>query len=983
MAVFIFFNAIVFFANPGRKINNQERSSHYAEMKEALAYRIKGFYQKAIETNINALSNIKKISDIEAELSCYRELGILYWNVGDLKSSKLFFDKALPLAKRLEEKATNVFVSSSIEIHNLYQEGKQHRSESNYEKGAKCFVNAIAIAKSINSPDQVIKCERQLSLIFWDTGDYSKFYSLNKEALSLAQQTNNMREASNCLNNIGIYFIKLENYSKALQSCEQAAQITRGTNNLQGETDSLSNLGVIYQELGDYDKALDCVARSLVIDEKLRDVRQISIDYINRGIILRKRGLISNSQEDFSNALTDFKSSLALINKFGDSRLTIAVFNNIGSLLFDKERYFDALGYFKRAYNLAQNERDNEKIGRILNNLGIINSKIGKFDESSEYFKLAINVANKSRDGQLLWEAFYESANTFSIQKKYQAALENYKTSISIIEHIRSSIAIEDLKASYLGTDKRIEVYQNLIDLLVMLHKTHPSKGYDKEAFNYLERGKARAFLDSLEVAEVDVSQGINPILANREKEAMRDISKAYSKLLSPDDSPEDKETISGQIKSLEDRLDSLRREIRMSSPAYADLKYPKVITYEEVQKELLASDEAYFAYSLGKGASYAFVVFHKALRIFKLPPRKVIQQQVIEYRKAISDRQNKDFHLGLELYQELVSPGIEPGLKRIVVVPDDILNLLPFETLLTNHEPRSWLIREFQIGYVPSLSSLRFLSKRHQNGSRPHKDLLAIGDTEYNIGKGGTAVVPDLDILYGSGSSFGVLLSPLKYSAAEIERIAQLFPSNRVTVLKKQDATERWLKSNPLTDYRIIHFATHSVIDDKKPARSAILLSFNKDQAGEGLLQARDIYNLKMNAELVTLSACQTGLGQFISGEGIEGLSRAFFYAGSSSVLMSLWAVNDQATSLLMEGFYRHLRASESLMEALRNAKLDMIRSAALSHPYYWAGFVINGKADSRVYSRGLNLMIILAGFLGISFIAVLAIVAYRRRKS
>jgi CHAT domain-containing protein len=289
-------------------------------------------------------------------------------------------------------------------------------------------------------------------------------------------------------------------------------------------------------------------------------------------------------------------------------------------------------------------------------------------------------------------------------------------------------------------------------------------------------------------------------------------------------------------------------------------------------------------------------------------------------------------------------------------------------------------LIREYQVGYVPSLSSLRVLRQRRQNGSKPKKDLLAIGDAAY--GAEGRVIVPDLDILYGVDSSTGISLPPLKYSALEIQSISRLFPKNKVTVLEKQDASERWLKSNPLTDYRIIHFATHSLIDDKKPARSAILLSFNTGRAGEGLLQTRDIYNLKMNAELVTLSACQTGLGQFIRGEGIEGLSRAFFYAGSSSVLMSLWAVNDQATSLLMERFYRHLRGSESLMGALRNAKLDMIRSAALSHPYYWGGFVINGKADSGVYSRGLNLMMIMAGSLGISMITVLAIVTYRRRK-
>ena len=172
-------------------------------------------------------------------------------------------------------------------------------------------------------------------------------------------------------------------------------------------------------------------------------------------------------------------------------------------------------------------------------------------------------------------------------------------------------------------------------------------------------------------------------------------------------------------------------------------------------------------------------------------------------------------------------------------------------------------------------------------------------------------------------------------------------------------------------------------MVDDKKPARSAIILSFNADQAEDRLLQTRDIYNLKLNADLVTLSACQTGLGQFIRGEGIEGLSRPFFYAGSSSVLMSLWAVNDQATSQLMERFYRHLRASESLMEALRNAKLEMITSGTLSHPYYWAGFIISGKADARPFSGRLDLVLLLASLVGLSLLIVLVVAVFRHKNS
>ncbi len=158
------------------------------------------------------------------------------------------------------------------------------------------------------------------------------------------------------------------------------------------------------------------------------------------------------------------------------------------------------------------------------------------------------------------------------------------------------------------------------------------------------------------------------------------------------------------------------------------------------------------------------------------------------------------------------------------------------------------------------------------------------------------------------------------------------------------------------LNKYRVLHFASHALIDDKKPVRSAILLALDEDPAEDGLLQTREIYNLKINANLVILSACQTGLGQFIRGEGIEGLNRAFFYSGASSVLISLWSVNDQATSRLMFEFYRSLRIPKTPIQALREAKIEMIHSRTISHPFYWAGFIITGDADSKIFDSNFK---------------------------
>jgi CHAT domain-containing protein len=618
----------------------------------------------------------------------------------------------------------------------------------------------------------------------------------------------------------------------------------------------------------------------------------------------------------------------------------------------------------------------------ILNNLGIVHSNIGNIEESTSFFRQAIHIAQDIHGGQVLWEAYLEIGNAYKKQDHIKEALQNYRSSIAVIESIRSSISLEELKASYLGSDKRIDAYQNSIDLLANQSVLLADRTYGAEAFNYLERAKARAFLDSFEVSEVNVSQGIDLKLAKKEKEIMRQISQSYTQLLGPNLGSDAKNGVLIKIKELEEESDRLKREIRTTSPAYANLKYPEVITYDEARKTLVDKNTTFFAYSLGKERSYVFVLSEAGLKVFAAPARKTLQQQVAEYRKIISDKDNHDFSLGYVLFKELVLPGLDKNTKRIVFVPDDILNLLPFETLVSNAGTNRWLVQDHPVSYVPSLSSLRELNRRRSAlRMEPHKDLLALGDPFYGANEEGRRNASQ-DIFQDFYSNSSINFFRLKYSGLEIQKIAAAFKPSRTDAFQRKEATEDRLKAEPLTNYRIIHFATHGLIDDKKPARSSIILALDQDPGEDGFLQMREIFNLRMNADLVTLSACQTGLGQFIRGEGIEGLSRAFFYAGAASVLMSLWAVNDEATYQLMERFYRHLMGAETPMNALRQAKLEMIGSGVLSHPYYWAGFILNGKADAVIFPRPFKRWILLASSLCAGIMILVTLRNLNRRK-
>ncbi len=955
--------------------NKTELESLYSRFfSKAEELKKEGEFKKSIEFFEKSLNIAKNLSDVEKEYESIIKLGILYWNIGRLKQSTDYYQQAHYIALKFKLRMKQEKSRSAIEIFKLYTEGKKNRSLGLYQKSIKNFQEAINLAKDLKSKEHEVKCLRQLSATYWKLNNFQNFFSLNKAALKIAQELNHKKEEGRCLNNIGLYYWKSDHYTKSLFYYEKALSIAKKEVNMVNEAELLNNIGIIYQDLGQYEKAIENLIKALKIDRQLGNEIYISMDLNNIGRAFRSKALSSSKkEEDLNSALDYFKQCLRLTKKTEDKITEIQVMNNIGTIYSDLENYTKALQYFQLGYEKAEEIHDIEAMGMILNNIGIVYFNQGNYLESTKYYQKAIDLALEIKGGQILWEAYLELAKAYSKQKEFKKALRSYKNSISIIENIRSQIKLEELKASYLGTDKRIMAYHNLIDLLVGLHKAEPEKGYDHQAFNYLERAKARAFLDRLEISQVNISNGIDYKLLNQEKELMKDISKLYTKLLATSLSTKEKDNIQEELKILENRLETLKREIRSKSPVYAGLRYPQIVTYEITQKEILKKKTAFFAYSVGEENSYLFVITKSGLKIFSIPPKDLLQKQVKDYLKNITDKDNKNLQLGYVLFCNIVKPGLEKDVDNLIFIPDDILHFLPFEALITSDEKKDWLIEDYKISYIPSISSLREITLRKKSTKgKPEKDILALGDPSYGQLE---AEENGGDVFQNFYSSSAFNFSRLKYSGYEIQRISKLFKKKRRKILQRDEATEEQLKEHNLSDYKIIHFATHSLVDDKKPARSSIILSLDEDPEEDGFLQMREVYNLRLNSDLVVLSACQTGLGQFIKGEGIEGLNRAFFYSGASSVLMSLWSVNDQASSQLMERFYYHLRTAEPILSALRQAKLEMISSDTLSHPYYWAGFIVSGYANKVIFPRTLHKWILFGFFifLGVGILLVI----------
>jgi len=938
---------------PGLSQNKPNLSKFPAGFNQLLAdsqkYIGEGLYDQALES-LNLCLKLTRTRE-DKKIAVFN-LADVYANLGRLNEAYEQYQQCLNLARNLGDEKTVNYCQKSMEIIDVYSTAKKLRQAAQYEKAIDEFAKAISYCDKIKNDILKIKSLRQQGLAYLNINNLKDFFENNLKANEIAKDINNIIELIITFTNIGHYYSLIDNINLAIENFNNAVLLS-GKNELPPDIrfDSYYNSGVINIDIGNYDKAIEYfnMALDLISGDKINPYYSATLS--NLGSAYVKKALTTGNKEDYDRAFDYFNQALSAAEITGNQQVQVGILNNIGSLKAHLEENLEALYYLNKARSLAEKIKLNSYLVSIYTNIGIIYARLGDYQNSSLYYDKAINLALAENENRTLWESYLEKGNLLRKQGKLNDARFYYLNSINIIESLRSKLTMEEDKASFLGTDKRLDSYHNLIDLLVNINQNHLTQSTLNEAFSFTERAKARAFLDSIESSRISQQAPADIKLVNQEKEIMSDMSRLYTKLITPELGEEERKNILKEVKNLEDKLDNIKRQIRSQNPAYANLTYPEIITYEQAKKEFVDSKTAVFAFIVGKERAYAFCLTKRGLRVYPIPSQKNLRLKVIDHRKAVSDTDNKDFNSGQELYDLLLKPGLTEGLKNLIIIPDDILNLLPFETLLATKQPDDWLIKHYTIYYAPSLSSLKELvhHQNRKNRAKPEHNLLAVGDPYYGELEEKYPELSTKTIFQDFFTLADLKFYRLRYSHEEIKGISSIIP--RTTILEREKATEDLVKSANLSDYRIIHFAAHGLIDDQKPARSAIVLTLDNDPSEDGFLQMREVFNLRMNADLVVLSSCQTGLGQFIRGEGIEGISRAFFFAGASSVLMSLWTINDQVSSQFMERFYLHLKSSESAAEALRQVKLEMIDSGVVSHPYYWAPFILSGDGSSRVF--------------------------------
>ena len=930
----------------------QSDSAFQDKINQGSALRQQGEFHMAITKFDDALRLAGARGDARARLECLMNLGILYWDTGQVKDSDEIYRKALLLSQKLGLKDRKAQCGAYIKIYEFYVRGKEACSAGAHHLSIAQFNSAIELARKINSPEHELKCLRQMSLNYHKLEKFVQFCRLNKAGLEIAKRLNHKKEQGRCLNNIGIYFYAIEYYSRALIYFDEALSITHETfDNKFDLSACLNNIGLVYRELGSYEKASPQFEEALAIDRDLNDKEGMCIDLNNLGTVFHRKAKNHGRINDLLVALNYYLNSLEIVKDGSSRKLEVDILNNIGLVYATLGKKSLSLKYFQSAMKKAEFLKYPYEMCNISSNIGYVQLELGAHVQAQASFKKSIKLATEVGRNEILWEAYLGLGQCLEKDGRYESALAFYRKAIDTIEFMRSHLALDDYKAGFIRD--KMKAYEALLCLLYDRKEKEKSSSYDGQIFDVVERAKARSFLEELgQVGRSSQDPGDNEY-RNKQASLSKKISLTISELIRPDLGEAQRKNLLAKLELEEDGYTSLLNRIKTETTEYSQLAFPQAISVLRIQKQHPDKRSAILEFYLGEKRSFGIVLTCDSLILRALPSRAEIENSLRAYLMLLSTPPQTSFRgipAGRRIYKDLIYPfedTLSQSIDHLIIIPDGILHYLPFEALVRDDvktaEPR-YLIELYDISYAPSASSLMYLMEKARLGQHK-KTLLAVGDPVYlsrnsKMFKGRDKHEDALRDIYLND---GFELSALPHSKREVHRVARCFPDEEVDVLLESQAKEEGIKSRPLEEYRIIHFACHGFLDEKTPMRSALVLTLDDDSEEDGFLQAREISNLRLDADLVVLSACQTGKGRLENSEGVLGLTRTFFYAGARSTISSLWKINDKSTAEIMPEFYRCLSAGQNKARSLRLAKLNMLKSR-FSHPFYWAAFVLNG---------------------------------------
>ena len=924
---------------------------------------IDGNSKQAEQNALAALKIARTLHNRELEAAALNNLGEALYGLGDVPKAQEHEQQSLAIWRGLNNARGQGISSISL--------GYTYKNLGQPEQAERSFAEALSLARQ--AADLSLECQALIAIgnINRKTGNNQTSLQSYTAAKSIAERIGDQTAQAIVQGGLGSIYFEMGDERQALPYIEEATKLMERNNKLWGAAEGKLQLGRLRRSLGNHGEAIQYLNESLELFTSLRMPRLQST-------ALRELGLVYDQVGDNKKAIESYNRALKLMRANEDQREAAYLLNYLGNSCEKLKETDRGLHYYREALPLSQ--RSSDPVGEAL---------------------IRNNLAHLERDRGNLSEA----------RREVEAAL-------AIVESQRTKVTSQDLRASYFATIRN--TYELYINILMQLHKQHPTAGHDKAAFAVSEKARARSFLESLSEARANVRDGVDPALLAKERELSDAINtKAQLQVqMYMARQSEEAERICKELDLLVAQLAQLRDQIRQVSPHVATLSLPELLKLEEVQQRLLDDETVLLEYVLGDDRSYVWLVTRTSFSSYELPARAEIETSAKKLHNLIASRQmiygestaartarQAQVDAGVPMETSVLSRLILGPLagkfekRRLLIVPDGALQYISFAAL-TDPDTGKLLLASHEILNEPSASTLALLQTKAAGRKPALKSVAVLADPVFEIddprvnrNSPRTAQAPSIHDVHRALrdmgiSPDGVQIPRLLASGAEAEQIIAAAPWRSALKAVGFAANRERVLSPELANYRIVHFATHGIVNSERPELSGIVLSLfdNDGNSQNGFLRLHDIYSMNLPADLVVLSACSTGLGKEVRGEGLIGLTRGFMYAGASGVIASLWKVDDDATAELMKHFYDALfQKGMTPAAALRDAQLTLSQNKRWESPYYWAGFVIQGQyTETQRFSEPFpsrTQLLLLAGTGGILLLGLMFWLRRRRR--
>jgi CHAT domain-containing protein/Tfp pilus assembly protein PilF len=879
-------------------------------------------------------------------------IGRVYNSFGDKRKALEYCEKALPLLRAAGDRAgeANAIENAGVAVSGM---GDKRKALDNYNQAAEIF-------RSLHDTRMLAEVQGNIGLVYDNLGEYQRALESHTNELGIARELSDRATEAVALNNVATAYTGLGEYQKALDTYTAALEINRALENEWNVSINLNNIAWVYGQLGDRQHELKFYQQSLELIRMVNDQRRMAATLNNIAAVHSDLG-------DYRKAIEIHRAALSLRRASGDADGEANSFANIGITYAKSREWEKARDHIDRALAIHRIYGNRYLLARTLRGAGLVYRESGDPGRGRSQLEEALEISRAIRDRRGEAEGLAELAKVEKCLGNDGRAAERASEALAALESIRSEVTSPSLRASFVAAVRGVQELQ--IEMLMRLHARQPNEGFAAVALLATERGRARSLLEMLNESGVEIRNGVDAALLARERELSRLISakaELQARLLSSKHTDAEATAAEKELDALTVELEHVQSRIRQVSPQYAALTQAVPLGLKEIQAKVLDPETVLLEYALGPTKSVLWAVTPSSMQAFELPPASDIEAAARRFYDLLTVRNQRregetpaarlarvrqaDAAYPLAARQVgrmLLDPAatyLEH--KRLLIVAEGMLRYLPFGALA---EPGGDfpLIVNHEITTAPSASVVALL--RQETASRkPASKLLAVFADPVFQADDPRVAAPKASSARRASVLETQDFARLHFSRTEAEEISRL--ADPAATLKAVDfaASRETAMSPDLAAYRVVHFATHSVLDNEHPELSGVVLSL-VDSSGHpqnGFLRLYDIYNLRLGADLVVLSACRTALGKEIKGEGLIGLTRGFLYAGAPRVVATLWEIDDRTTEEAMKRFYDGmLGRGERPAAALRAAQIELWKSKGWDAPHYWAAFMLEGE--------------------------------------